>query len=45
VGDCFYGVPKHVCPTVALHAEAVIVKNGKAENRWKIAARTRMLSV
>jgi D-serine deaminase-like pyridoxal phosphate-dependent protein len=45
VGDCFYGVPKHVCPTVALHAEAVVVKNGKAESRWKIAARARILSV
>ena len=45
VGDCFYGIPKHVCPTVALHAEAVVVKNGIAEGRWKIAARARMLSI
>ncbi|HEX4349887.1 MAG TPA: D-TA family PLP-dependent enzyme [Verrucomicrobiae bacterium] len=45
VGDCFYGIPKHVCPTVALHAEAVVIKNGKAEVRWKIAARARMLSI
>ena len=45
VGDCFYGIPKHVCPTVALHAEAVVIKNGQAEARWKVAARARMLSI
>ncbi|MGC9942240.1 MAG: D-TA family PLP-dependent enzyme [Verrucomicrobiota bacterium] len=45
VGDVFYGVPRHVCPTVALHAAAVIIKNGNAEGRWQITARNRMLSV
>ena len=45
VGDVFYGVPRHVCPTVALHAEAVVIKGGAAEGRWKIAARDRILSV
>jgi D-serine deaminase-like pyridoxal phosphate-dependent protein len=44
-GDCFYGVPWHVCPTVALHSEAVVVRNGSAEGRWKIEARARKLSV
>jgi D-threonine aldolase len=43
VGDCWYGVPWHVCPTVALHAEAVVVQNGKATDRWRIAARERHL--
>jgi len=45
VGDVLYGIPKHVCPTVALHAKAVIIKNGVATGRWKITARDRMLSV
>jgi len=45
VGDVLYGVPRHVCPTVALHAEAVVIRNGRAEERWKIAARDRKLSV
>lgn len=45
VGDCLYGIPKHVCPTVALHAEAIVIRSGAAEGRWKIAARDRMLSV
>ena len=45
VGDVFYGVPRHVCPTVALHAEAVIIKNGRATDRWRITARNRTLTV
>jgi hypothetical protein len=30
---------------VALHSEAVIIKNGKAEGAWKIVARDRKLTV
>lgn len=45
VGDCLYGVPKHICPTVALHAEAIVVRNGQAEDRWPIQARARRLTV
>ena len=45
VGDVFYGVPRHVCPTVALHSHAVIIRNGRAEERWKITARDRMITI
>lgn len=45
VGDVLYGVPRHVCPTVALHAEAVVITNGAAIARWPIASRARRLSV
>lgn len=45
VGDVLYGVPRHVCPTVALHAEAVVIRNGVAETRWRITARDRKISV
>jgi D-serine deaminase-like pyridoxal phosphate-dependent protein len=45
VGDVLYGVPRHICPTVALHAEAVVVQDGAATRRWKIAARARMLTL
>jgi D-serine deaminase-like pyridoxal phosphate-dependent protein len=45
VGDCLYGVPWHICPTVALHSEAVVVRNGRAEGRWKVAARERVLTI
>lgn len=45
VGDCLYAVPRHICPTVALHAEAVVVREGKAAERWRVTARDRRLSV
>lgn len=45
VGDVIYGIPWHICPTVALHAEAVVVRHGKAEDRWKIIARERRVTV
>ena len=45
VGDCLYGIPWHICPTVALHSEAVVIRNGRAEERWKIVARERRLTI
>ncbi len=45
VGHCFYGVPWHICPTVALYAEAVVIKEGKAQGTWKVDARDRKLTV
>jgi D-serine deaminase-like pyridoxal phosphate-dependent protein len=45
LGDALYGIPWHVCPTVALYSEAVVVRDGKAGERWKVAARDRVLSI
>jgi len=45
VGAVLYGIPWHVCPTVALHAEAVVVKDGRTDGSWSIAARARRLSI
>jgi D-serine deaminase-like pyridoxal phosphate-dependent protein len=45
VGDAFYGIPRHICPTVALHSEAVVVRNGRAEGKWKVTARERRLTL
>jgi len=45
VGDCLYGTPWHICPTVALHSEAVVVENGKAMQKWKIVGRERKLTI
>ena len=45
IGDCLYGVPWHICPTVALHSQAVVVEQGEARRRWHVAARERMLTV
>ncbi|MBI3414665.1 MAG: D-TA family PLP-dependent enzyme [Verrucomicrobia bacterium] len=45
VGDALYGIPWHICPTVALHSEAVVVKDGRAGERWCIDARARRLTI
>ena len=45
VGSALYGVPWHVCPTVALHDEAIVVRNGRAEAHWQIVARARRLAI
>jgi len=45
VGTALYGVPWHVCPTVALHNEAVVVRNGRVAERWRIVARARTLTI
>ncbi len=45
VGHCLYGLPRHICPTVALHADAVVVEGNRAVERWPIAARARKLTV
>jgi 3-hydroxy-D-aspartate aldolase len=45
VGSCFYGMPWHVCPTVALHNEAVVVKNGRADERWRVVGRARTITI
>jgi len=45
VGNVCYGVPWHVCPTVALHSEAFVVVEGRVTERWAIRARDRRLTV
>jgi D-threonine aldolase len=45
VGDALYGIPRHICPTVALHSHVVVVKEGRAGERWKVAARDRALTI
>ncbi|WP_128548512.1 D-TA family PLP-dependent enzyme [Larkinella soli] len=44
VGDAFYGVPFHICPTVALHDEAQVVQGGEVVGRWTVDARKRRLT-
>ncbi len=45
IGDCLYGLPWHICPTVALHAEAVVIENRRVAARWPVTARARRLTV
>ena len=45
LGQCLHGIPRHICPTVALHSEAWVVEGGAARERWPIAARARRLTI
>lgn len=45
VGSVLYGVPWHICPTVALHDRVWIVRGGRAGETWPVVARARRLSV
>lgn len=45
VGTALYGIPWHICPTVALHAQALVVQNGRVVTAWPVAARSRILDL
>lgn len=45
VGDVLYGVPVHICPTVALYDSAVIVENNEVIDNWKVIARVRKITI
>ena len=45
VGDVLYGVPHHICPTVALYENAIVVENNEAVDEWKVVARNRKINV
>ena len=45
VGDVLYGVPVHICPTVALYDKAVVVENKQAVSTWRVLARDRKINL
>lgn len=45
VGSIFYGIPWHVCPTVALHELLYVVDDGRITGEWAVIARRRRLEV
>jgi D-serine deaminase-like pyridoxal phosphate-dependent protein len=44
-GDVLYGIPFHICPTVALYERALTVEKGKISGEWRIVARDRKITV
>ncbi|MEX2175321.1 MAG: D-TA family PLP-dependent enzyme [Pirellulaceae bacterium] len=44
-GDELLAIPRHICPTTALHQQVYVVSGGKLVDTWAVAARDRMLSV
>lgn len=45
IGDVFYALPYHICPTVALHEFATVIADGDVTDEWKITARTRRITI
>ncbi len=43
VGDVFFGLPYHICPTVNLHDGFTVIDNGKITDYWEITARRRKI--
>ncbi len=42
-GDVLYGLPIHICPTVALYERAITIEKGVVSGEWKTVARDRMI--
>ncbi len=45
VGDILYGLPNHICPTVALYERGYAIENGEVTGEWLTVSRDRMISV
>jgi D-serine deaminase-like pyridoxal phosphate-dependent protein len=45
IGAVLYGIPYHVCPSVALHDEAHIIVEGEEVAVWPVIARKRKISI
>ena len=45
VGDVFYGIPYHICPTVALYDEANVIEEGNLVDKWNITARRKKITI
>src|SRR5574341_2046471 len=39
VGDELYGIPWHICPTVALHDRVFVVRDGRVTDQGTVVAR------
>jgi D-serine deaminase-like pyridoxal phosphate-dependent protein len=45
VGDVFYAIPMHICPTVAKYPKLITVANNTVTGSWKVAARDHSLVI
>jgi D-serine deaminase-like pyridoxal phosphate-dependent protein len=44
IGDIFYGIPYHICPTVDRFDTVTVIVNGIATFQWNIEARNRKIT-
>lgn len=45
IGHVFYAIPRHICPTMALHHDVWAVRDGRAVERWEVTARRRQITL
>jgi D-threonine aldolase len=45
IGEVFYGVPHHICPTVALHDQAAVVRKQRVTEYWYNISRNRKITI
>ncbi|MEZ6056241.1 MAG: D-TA family PLP-dependent enzyme [Planctomycetaceae bacterium] len=44
-GDWTLAIPRHVCPTSALHQEVTVIEQGEIVDYWPVTARDRRLTI
>jgi D-serine deaminase-like pyridoxal phosphate-dependent protein len=44
-GDELLALPRHICPTCALHQQVYVVAGGRLVGAWQVAARDRVLTI
>ena len=44
-GDLLWAIPRHICPTSALHQFAWVVDHGEIVGQWSVTGRDRCLSI
>lgn len=44
-GDVLYALPRHICPTMALHQDVWIVREQRAVETWPVVARARRIHI
>lgn len=45
IGEVLYGLPVHICPTVALYERAYIVQNHFLQKEWMISSRNKKIKI
>jgi D-threonine aldolase len=45
IGEVFYGVPVHICPTCALYEKAFVARNGRVAETWLVVSRNRYITI
>ncbi len=44
-GDELIAIPRHVCPTCALHRQLFVIADGKLVDRWDVVSRDRWITI